>query len=329
MSEPQAPEADSPEPLLRLLGAVGRRIEPPEETRVAVYLAARLAWDETQRQRRQRRMKWIGLAAAAGVAALTWSVAGYFASWRESSAPLAAESTLRLAGGARALRIGERLDAGADRGLTLEAEGGIRVRLDRRSRVLARASDVLALESGRLYFETAATPREHKALTFETPFGRVTHLGTRYALAMQGDALAVQVRDGRVRITSPSGRISEVEAGWRIVLDAAGQERQRVAVARSGELWNWVDALAPPLPVDGRTLFDVLEEIAWQSGRRLEYANEDVRRDARRIRLNGPFIELPMGDRLFAVLVTTGLEAVEDGDRIMIRRRLPARSTPS
>jgi ferric-dicitrate binding protein FerR (iron transport regulator) len=277
---------------------------------------------------RRRRIRFVGFAAAASVAVLAVTFASYFyfSAWRAGPASAGADSSVRVSGSAQSLRFGEPFAVGADHGAVLEAADGVSLRLDRRSKMVVRAPDVIALEGGRLYFETTSL---RSRLSIETPVGRVTHLGTRYAVELRADTMIVQVRDGLVRVTTNAGRTIDVAAGWRIVLDAAGVERERATVARYGDPWHWVDALMPSLRVDGRLLSEVLEEIAMQSGRRLEYADAEVQREAYRIRLKGPYVELTVGDRLFAVLVTTGLEALEDGELIIIRRGSVVRPEPA
>lgn len=330
MNEPQVP--DGQEPLLRLLGTVGRRLEPPVETRDAVYLSTRLAWQRELQRGRRTRLGWL---AAASVAALAVALV-----WTSVRDPSAAGRALvaQARGGGLELRVGDAYGTGADQGIVLETATGDRLRLDRDSRVRGVDATTLGLERGRLYFESGAAAaaavedpsmarRDAKRFAVVTVFGTVIHVGTRFAVEVQPDRLAVQVRDGRVRIETDARRI-DVDSGVRVAVDAAGRELERRPAARHGATWAWVDSLAPPLALDGRALIDVLEDIAGESGRRLEFADDGVRLECRTIELKGPFIELPMGHRLFAVLATTGLEAIEDGERIVIRHRSRA-ATPA
>ncbi len=348
MSESQHP--DEPEPLLQWLGTAGRRIEPPTETRDAVYLSTRLAWQRELQRRRRTRLTWL---AAASVAATT--VGLLWLGVREPT-PAALVLIAQARGGGLALRVGERYETGRERGVVLETAAGHGLRLDRDSRVRGVDATTLEIERGRMYFESVAADATSAAATTTTAtataaatatataralasasttrvfaivtrYGTVRHVGTRFTVEVLPDRLAVQVRDGRVRIDTASQRI-DVDAGVRVAIDASGREIERGPAARHGAAWDWVEALAPPLAIDGRSLIAVLEDIARESGRRLEFADEDVRRECRGIALKGPFIELPMGNRLFAVLATTGLEAIESGERILIRHRVPG-STPA
>lgn len=318
MSDAQHP--DGPEPLLQLLVTAGRRIDPPAETRDAVYLTTRLAWQRELQRRRRTRLAWLAAAsvAASSVGLLWLAVRG--------PSPTVPALVAQGRGGELALRAGEHYETGRDGGAVLETPAGHGLRLDRDSAVRGVAAGTLQIERGRLYFESAAAGSatsalpEAQAFAIVTRYGTVRHVGTRFSVEVLPDRLAVQVRDGRASIDATSQRI-EIDAGMRVAIDASGREIERRAAAPHGTSWAWVDALAPALAIDRRSLLDVLADIARESGRRLEFADERVREECRGIALKGPFIELPMGDRLFAVLVTTGLEAVEDGERIMIRHR--------
>jgi hypothetical protein len=132
--------------------------------------------------------------------------------------------------------------------------------------------------------------------------------------------LTVNVRDGLVAVTNRLGQL-EVSDGIQLVVDQQGREVARQTIARYGPTWAWTESLAPALAIDGRVLYDVLQEIAFETGRQLEFADEAERVVCGQIRLKGPFLDMPASDRLFAVLVTTGLEATESGERIQILRQ--------
>ncbi len=318
MSAPFPPSPDSPEPVVRLLGAAGRRSEPPEEARTAVYLSTRVAWEDALRRRRRIRRTWLAAAASVAIVGLgLWLGTAARLGVGEPAASLVAQS---IDAGVT-LRVGEQFETSAGRGLTLATPDGHALRLDRASRVHATAPQGLELDRGRLYVDTAEGSSH--PLVVATRGGRVTHVGTRFTVEATDDGFAVQVRDGRVRIETAATRL-ELTSGTRVMIDAGGRELTRRSIPRHGRDWDWVDALAPPLRLDGRSLLEVLEDIARQSGQQLEFAEEGLRRDCRSIELKGPLVDLPLSGRLFAVLVTTNLEAVESGERILIRRRTAA-----
>lgn len=301
------------DPLTRLLARVGRRPEPPEETREAVYLTTVIAWRDSVRRRRRRRFGLLTLAAAAAAA-----VAGL--SFRVPSGgptPVLVATVIRGPGAATpvtTIHMGDAIAAPRPDGLVLSTRAGHELRLAAGTRAHFTAPDRLRLEAGRVYFESATPGR----FEIDSHYGAASHVGTRYAVELRATALIVRVRDGLVAVETQAAHV-RVPRGTQVTFDARGREQSRGAISTWGPAWSWVDALAPPLRLDGRPLVDVLEEIARESGRQLEFADDRVREACRHIDLKGPLLELPIGDRLYAVLATTGFEAVESGDRILIR----------
>lgn len=305
------------DPLTRLLARVGRRPEPPVESREEVYFTTLIAWHDTVRRRRRRRFALFALTAAA--AAMTAAVVGmsWFRLRPPGPAPALAATVIRAPGAtipAAVIHVGDAINAPQPEGLVLTSIAGHELRLAAGTRAHFSSTDRLHLETGRVYFESAA----RDSFGIESRFGTVSHIGTRYALELRAAELVVRVRDGLVSVETRSAH-ARVPRATQATFDAKGHERSRASIDTWGPAWNWIDALAPPLRLDGRPLADVLEEIARESGRQLEFADDSVREACRRIDLKGPLLDLPIGDRLYAVLATTGFEAIESGDRILIR----------
>lgn len=313
--------------LMRLFAQVGSRPEPPAETREAVYLSTLLAW-RTMRRQRQLRVASFALAACAALAIL--GLGWYRLSALGGSAEVVATlvDSLGNARGdtrGRAVRRGEWLQSSAQRGLTLDLTTGDRLRMAAQSRLKFLENDRLHLESGAVYFASGVrddarrTPPQ-SALYIETDIGQVIHLGTRYMVQRTADRMNVRVRSGAVRVRTALTDAA-LQHGSEAAYAADGRELFRRPLHSAAPAWGWVDALAPPLAIDGRRLTEVLNEIALETGREIAFADETVRLDCGMIELKGPLLELAVGDRLFAVLVTTDLEAIENGDSILIRRR--------
>ncbi|MGD9599205.1 MAG: hypothetical protein AB7G76_14790 [Steroidobacteraceae bacterium] len=316
MNEANDTLQDQDDELTRLLTRVGPRIEPPAETREAVYLTTLLAWNDTVRSRRRLFVRRFALAASLLIAAA--GLAAYMTGqmWQ----PAALVATAR-GGAALTVRAGDVVAAPRESGLVLGiGDSDESLRLDRGARVKFTGLHRAVLEAGRAYFVGApgGAADTGRRFTLVTRFAEVTHVGTRYALNVEAHDLEVDVREGAVRIRTRSGEFL-ADAGTRITIDEQGRLSGRTSIATFGAGWGWAEALAPPLPIDGRPLIAVLEEIARETGRRLTFADSRVETACRAILLKGPVLDLPVGDRLFAVLVTTGLEAIENGDLILIR----------
>jgi ferric-dicitrate binding protein FerR (iron transport regulator) len=203
----------------------------------------------------------------------------------------------------------------------LQTLAGERLRVAAGSDFKFIGTERIQLLSGQVYVESSDSDTGNQRLEIRTQFGSVTHLGTRYAVALSTDRMAIRVREGLVGVTTGALR-TDAGAGVEVEIDRKGREINRQRISTYGSMWAWAESLAPPLQIDGRRLADVLREIAAETGRRLEFANEAVRRACAEIELKGPFLDLPAADRLFAVLVTTGLEATESGDRILIQEQM-------
>ncbi len=310
------------EVLMRLLSRAGRRPEPPTETREAVYLAALLTWKSSLQERRRRRRVRYLLAIAA-----TFVVAALGVLWQRTSQPaqplMFASVTSGAHGGVRdghdgVVRVGDELEGDAP--LVLLTGDGHGLRLAGGAVARAVGPRRLLLARGSAYFESRNVVGAGAPFEIETSIGVVTHVGTRFGVSLSQAGLHVLVRDGHVAVQTRTAKV-RVPGGTQVTIEKSGTELDRKRVASFGPAWAWADELAPPLRLDGRPLVEVLEEIAYQSGRQLSFASDGVRNECQRILLNGPLLELSTGDRLFAVLVTTGFEAIESGERIIIQRK--------
>jgi ferric-dicitrate binding protein FerR (iron transport regulator) len=302
---------DDPTAVAALLAKAGRRVQPPPETRDAVYVSALVAWRQVLQEKRQKR-RW-AFALAAGLAAVAVATLWFLTTSREPL-QIAAWSV-----DGQEMRVGAMVRASALPGQVLVTPAGDRLRAAVGAEMAILESNRLELRSGSLYFESAAGTNA-AGLVIETAYGAVRHVGTRYAVEIGADTLTVSVRDGLVAIDTLAQQIA-IGAGVQVVVNRQGEETVRHRINRFGSLWAWTEGLAPALQIDGRLLDEVLREIAFETGRRLEFADEEVRIACGQIRLKGPFLDMAASDRLFAVLVTTGLEATESGERIQIRRQ--------
>jgi ferric-dicitrate binding protein FerR (iron transport regulator) len=297
----------------QLLAGAGRRAAPPPAARDAAYASTLLAWQQALRERqRQKRKVW---AVAAGMAAMACGLIWQFAGTGRPP-QIVAWSMDR----GQMVRSGDVVTVAAPRGRAFLTLTGERLRVAAGSEIAFTAAGRLQLRRGRIYVESTEGRLESGNLEVSTRLGTVQHVGTRYSVAAEAMQMVVSVRDGRVMLATPAAR-TQILAGTRVTIDSAGQESNRQMIGSHGKEWEWADAMAPALQIDGRPLTDVLRDVAFETGRRLEYADEDTRLLCSEIRLKGPFLEMPASDRLFAVLVTTGLEATESGDRILIQRR--------
>ena len=238
------------EAVRRLLAEAGPRPPLPEEDLAAIRDAARAEW---RRQRPElatgsaRRRLWTPLAAAASLAAV---LGGLW--WMTRSqpgpvpAPPAALAAIELVtGGVRIIDPGstEGREAGAgDRGrslaggteietapagaqagrLALRTTTGASVRLDAGTRVRLAAADRIELLAGAVYVDTGAAGAA-RGLAVQAPAGLFQDVGTQFEVRVEGrgdgSLTRLRVREGRVELDHPTGRVA-AGAGEALVVHA-------------------------------------------------------------------------------------------------------------
>lgn len=297
------------------------RERPPAADEQAVRASLHAQWENmTQRRRRTRRLS---LAAAALVfigvfsavilnrqpAALIPSVQVATIERVTGNVSLQVEggSTASALSSGQTLKSGQLISTAYGSGLTLRWESGVLLRLDQNSRLELKTPQLIEMEGGRIYIDTADSGES--VLDVETPAGPVRHVGTRYMVDVNLGTTRVSVREGRISIGQDS---SYTSAGERLVVDMAGKSR-RESIPLHGDLWSWADQLAPPFEADGRSIGEFLDWVSRESGLTLEYASEDARRMAQDSRLLGTVERAPM-EALELVMQTTDLVyEVNDG----------------
>jgi ferric-dicitrate binding protein FerR (iron transport regulator) len=314
------------DPALRsLLHRAGRRAPPPEALTAAVYQRTRLAW-EVQLRRRQAVRRGYALAASLLLTLLMGRLAWNLYPHEVLAESPAGQSILIThsiwhpfaAQGGGALYVGDAVRAGAS-GAVLRRADGSELRLARDTTLSLPTTGTLQLQRGRLYLHTGDAGRVKKLVVI-TDFGRVEHLGTQFMVDREPDALLVAVRDGRVAVHYGRDQALELQGGQAAHLDSQGALRRWTLVAFDG-IWDWADALAPPLAIDGQPLYGVLERIAQRAGLTLRYDTPVAEAEARKLLLHGAPLELQPRPALDAVLATTSLAGKTDGREIVVSAR--------
>ncbi len=136
---------------------------------------------------------------------------------------------------------------------------------------------------------------------------------------MAGARLRLRVREGSVSIDQ-GGRSLVGTAGEQIMIDDFGGVR-RSAIERASVDWAWAEAVAPVPDVDGRPATQLIGWVARETGRRLRYESPAVEERAASVILHGNIHHLPPLAALEAMLATTDLEYVLEGDTMEIRAR--------
>jgi ferric-dicitrate binding protein FerR (iron transport regulator) len=327
-------EADAVARLVRLAGA---RPAVPSDRALRVESAVREAWLESMAlRRRNRRMVWGAAAALAATLAVALGVAW----WPRPAppAPLLLAEVERVTGGvelladsaagaAQLLVAGTRLAEGAevstgpDGRAALRLLGGPSLRLDLDSRLRMTGDGRVALLGGAVYVDSQGGA----PVIVETPWGVVEERGTQFEVRLAADAVRVRVREGAVSLAD-EGSQWEAPAGAELTLTADGR-LARASVPFHGDAWSWVQQIAPPFQLDGRTLGEFLAWVGRETGWQVSWRDTARAALASSTVLHGSVDGLPPEQALAAVLPTCGLAHRLEGGTVLLFDHVTAPST--
>jgi ferric-dicitrate binding protein FerR (iron transport regulator) len=319
-------ETDIVESLIR---NAGRRADPPEEAYRQVFAAASAAFREKTTRRRER--TWLVFAGAAAVLVLAvalmlqWtppvanqgelarvarSVGGVEVATGDIWQPLA-ESRPRLTAGMR-------LRTAGDGGAALALAHGESLRLAGDTEVMFDAPGRLYVQRGKIYVDSGARPAASR-VEVVTPAGTARDLGTQFELQVAGAALRLRVREGIV-LLDRGGKQLTGQAGEQISIDGLGGV-SRARIEPNDPAWQWAESLAPMPDMDGRPVAELIAWVARETGRHLRYESPVVEQRATAVILHGEVRHLPPMQALEAMLATTDLTCIVNGDTMEIRVR--------
>jgi len=322
----------------RTLGGILRNTGPRDVPAVPgmqeVRAAVEAEWRSVVRSRQARTRRW-AWPLVAGIAA---SAIGVFVLLNRPAAPREIVATVdRLDGtvehrgspaddwqavtAGATLREHEQIRTAGDARLALTLKSGLQLRMDRASTLALNDLAHAALDAGAVYVDSGPPAANRApALQLTTPQGSVSHLGTQYEARLDGDALVVSVREGRVSVVHGADRV-EGTAGERLVI-GNGRPVERSSLAGNAVSWGWTGEIAPAYRVEGQTLHQFLEWAARETGREIRYADGAARDDAGTLELHGSVDGLTPDQALAAVLATTSLPVTMDSNRIEVGDRL-------
>lgn len=271
------------------------------------YLQLKAAWDRTERLAalkspapralapRSGTMRRLALLAAATVVMFFGGSA--YLSWRQQSEHTYATLVGRMR--------------------TVQLADGSRMELNTNTHVRADVTDklrVVTLEAGEAYFDVIHDARH--PFTVYAGNWRITDLGTKFSVFLDGDDVRVLVREGRVRVDPLHGpapsRPTVAEAGYAVL--AKGAETL---------LLSKPDA-------------DIASDLSWRGGV-LEFEHQPLaevaaqfnRYNAKQIQIEGSARKIPIGGSFKADNVDVfvqllhrgfGLSVNDQGDRVVISR---------
>jgi FecR-like protein len=331
-----------PDAIERLVRSAGRRsaVDPDRARRVRVTVHG--AWRDLLR-RRTRVRRWmfggVVLAAAAGLV-LVASLPRRPATARIVVPPSPTARVIALSGAMRTIggsagvarvgdmvAIGSGFETGASVLATFALDGGGEARVNEGTVVRFTGVRELSIDRGTVYLDSG--PRS--GLIVRTPVGVVRDIGTRFevgvingepgtaeASGMREISLRVRVRDGAVRYDRGSVQ-RKANAGRELIVGSDGQVVER-SVDTFGPDWAWVVRAAPVFKVESQTLSAFLDWVARESGRRIEFADDRLRRSSSEIILHGSIEGLTDEEALDVILPTSGLTYRIDSQRVIVSR---------
>ena len=263
--------------LEELLRQASPRPAPSHEDEIAVRAAVQAEWrDLTSSRRTRRRFLQYGIAATVllgGFAVLnvlrTSAVDPVQVASIEKSIGavyvLGEQAVLRETNDLSNIVSGQTIVTGAGAGLALAWGKGGSVRVDENSRLEFTDDQTVYLEKGRVYFDSRSSAliagADHAAVfMLKTPIGEIRHVGTQYMTEVNGDALVVSVREGEVSVDGIR-HDRAVLPGQQMTMSGS-QQPSVLSIGRSGEAWNWVNRITPPVNVEGRSVYEFL---VWAS----------------------------------------------------------------
>lgn len=268
---------------------------------------------------RRPNRRWLSLAAAASVAVvagiLGWNsfianpandgaVVGELA--RFESPGIVESRFLRrdtfLAQGA-VLRAGQSFDVRGDS--LVHLAGGGNLRLARASAFDVIAGNAVKLERGELYVDIPPGSRGSDRFMVVTPAGEFRHVGTQFAVAIVNGATRLRVREGSVLWRANDGD-STVSAGTEVVIDS-GRTVTRRPILTTGREWAWAESMAPDFEIENRPVMDFLIWFSRETGRKLELADEEARKQTATILMHGNVHGMTTMEALSAVMAATTL----------------------
>ena len=324
-------KAQQPDSVAALLHRVGRRPAPPQEDRARVFAASREAWQRSVRQRRWRR--WSYSLAAGVVVALLIGV-----SWRLGpSAQVEAARLSIVQGGVFAgdtagsewhwinrggvpMLAGARLRTDPTGRAVLKLAGESSLRVAGSTDLLLQPANRIELLAGRVYIDTQQ--RGGGSVEVVTRFGTLRDIGTQFEVLATRDGLRLRTREGAVSLTRDgSGQRIECASSEELRMDASGR-LERGRIEQHDDEWSWGEALSEPPRGDPLPLTRLLDWVARETGRRLEYDSTETRARVRSVVLHGSTSGLPPVKALEVALATTDIDyTLLDDGTILLRRR--------
>jgi ferric-dicitrate binding protein FerR (iron transport regulator) len=197
---------------------------------------------------------------------------------------------------------------------TFALEGGGEIRQNGDSVLRWTEPRHVSLDRGQVYVDSGGRAAP---LTVHTIAGTVRDIGTRFEVLVRDGQLRVRVRDGAVRLDSPSGH-HEAGAGRELVT-GPGRPIVERPIETFGADWAWI-VQGTMFRLEGATLARFLEWVEAEGGRTVEFRVPRVADEVAATVLHGSIRGLSVEAALEATLPAAGLRHRVEGERVIIER---------
>lgn len=257
---------------------------------------------EVATRARFRRLVWSASALAAA-AALTVAIRIIP---RSEPSPLVPRAVARFENGPE-IAAGSWIRTNENR-TAIRLSGGQSLRVDRNTNVRLVSARVAELDRGAIYIDSGSV--HTLPLEVRTRLGVVRDIGTQFEVRSE-QSLTIRVREGRVSL-SMGTEMLEVTGGGAVTVAPDGS-RVTTTIPADAQEWEWVQSVAPPFAIEGRTVAEFLQWVERETGLSVGYESAAAEELARTAVLHGTLGDLHPAQASEVLLPTAGLRVTREG----------------
>ncbi|MEZ5565873.1 MAG: FecR family protein [Gammaproteobacteria bacterium] len=310
----------------KIIRAAGRRAVAPEATRDRVFAVASAAL-EVKLSARRRQVLW----RSAMVASVALMVIGIGLAWLQNRPAMPVAISDQFIGevayrasvqdkwtlliGNRRLPADSQVRTGRSGRVGLILAQGASLRLDQDTVVRLAGTTTVELLTGTVYVDSRTVG---SAINIVTPNGVARDVGTQFEVRYIDGEERIRVREGAVLFTLGNEQQYRGRAGEQLSVSSTGQV-QRTTVAIDDASWDWVQLVARAPEIDNRPLSELLDWVARETGRPIQYESAAIQALAKSTILHGSVRNLAPLAAAQTVLATTDLdsEILPDGSLLV------------
>ena len=135
----------------------------------------------------------------------------------------------------------------------------------------------------------AAISGATRQLVVSTNFGDVTHIGTQFMVQSDRSEMSVSVRKGTVEVTPDGGTTTRATDSQ--LVRVRGGAPEIVNFRPYGDAWEWLEATAPSVNLEGRSVDEFLTWVGHETGMAIHYESAGVRSAAQQEILRGQSLD--------------------------------------